>query len=140
MNPPNIMHLNPSKCKIMGVCLFRVQPVLPVFTIDGEPLNSVFSHKVLGLTLQTDLHWNAHVDSIDPKAAKQLYILHILRCSNMSTTDHVPVNVTLIRPLFDYGCIVWHFFLPLCLIDRLKSIQKRALRVISFLTTPMCHL
>ena len=123
----NNMRLNPSKCKIMRMCFFREQPVLPVFTIDGKPLDSVFSHKVLGLTLQSDLRWNAHVDSIVPKAAKRLYILRILRCSNVSTTDLVTVYVTLIRPLLEYGCIVWHFSLPLCLSDRLESIQKRAL-------------
>ena len=47
----NNMRLNPSKCKIMRMCFFREQPVLPVFTIDGKPLGSVFPHKVLGLTL-----------------------------------------------------------------------------------------
>ena len=36
----------------------------------------------------------------------------------------------LIRPLLEYGCIVWHFSLPLCLSDRLESVQKRALRLI----------
>ena len=126
----NNMRLNLSKCKIMHMCFFREQPVLPVFTIDGKPLDSVFSHKVLGSTLQSDLHWNAHVDSIVPKAAKRLYILCILRCSNVSTTDLVTVYVTLIRPLLEYGCIVWHFSLPLCVSDRFESIQKRALRII----------
>ena len=48
----------------------------------------------------------------------------------VSTTDLVTVYVTLVRPLLEYGCIVWHFSLPLCLSDRLESIQKRALRII----------
>ncbi|KAK2549462.1 hypothetical protein P5673_029993 [Acropora cervicornis] len=103
----NNMRLNPSKCKIMRMCFFREQPVLPVFTIDGKPFDSVFYHKVLGLTLRSDLRWNAHVDSIVPKAAKRLYILRILRCANVTTTDLVTVYVTLIRPLLEYGCIVW---------------------------------
>ena len=111
--------------------LFKKEPLgLLVLPIDGKPVDSVFSHKVLGLTLQADLRWNAHVDSIVPKAAKRLYILRILRCSNVSTTDLVTVYVTLIRPRPEYGCIVWHFSLPLCLSNRLESIQKRALRII----------
>ena len=126
----NNMCLNPSKCKIMCMCFLSEQPVLPVFTIDGKPLDSVFSHKVLGLTLQSDLRWNAHVDSIVPKAAKRLYIPRILRCSDVSTTNLVTVYVPLIRPLLENGCIVWHFSLPLCLSDRLESIQKRALTII----------
>ena len=45
----------------------------------------------------------------------------------------------LIRPLLEYGCIVWHFSLPLCLSDRLESIKKKPLGL-SFLTTPMRQL
>ena len=48
----------------------------------------------------------------------------------MSTTNLVTVYVTLIRPVLEYGCIVWHFSLPLCLSDRLESIRKRPLRII----------
>ena len=88
---------------------------------------TVLSRKVLGLTIQSDLRWNAHVDFIVPKAAKRLYILRILRCSNVTTTDLVTVYVTLITPLLEYGCIVWHFSVPLCLSDRLESIKKRVL-------------
>ena len=114
----------------MRTCFFREQPVLPVFTIDGKSLDSVFSHKVLGLTLQLNLRRNTHVDFIVPKAAKRLYTLSILRCSNVCTTDLVTGYATLIRPLLEYGCIVWHFSLPLCVRNRLESIQKRALRII----------
>ena len=67
----------------MRMCFFREQPVLSVFTIDGKPLDSVFSHKVLGLILQSDLRRNAHVDSIVPKAAKRLYILRILNLPSL---------------------------------------------------------
>ena len=87
----NNMRLSTSNCKIMRMCFFREQSVLPVFTINGKPLDSVSSHKVLDLTLQSDLRWNAHVDSIVPKAVKRLYILRILRCSDVSTTDLVTV-------------------------------------------------
>ena len=83
----------------MCMCFFHEWPVLPVFTINGNPLDSVSSHKVLGLTLQSDLRWNAHVDSIVPKAAKRLNILHILRCCNVSTTDLAAV-VSLSMDLF----------------------------------------
>ena len=124
------MRLNPSKCKIMRMCFFCEQPILPVFAINGRPVDSVSSRKVLGLTLQSDLRWNSHVDCIVPKAAKRLYILHILRCSDMSTTDLITVYVTIIRPLLEYGRIVWHFSLPLCLSDKLESVQKIALRII----------
>ena len=132
----NNMRLNLSKCKIMRMCFFREQPVLPVLTIDGKPLDSVFSHKFLGSTLQSDLRWNAHVDSIVPKAAKRLYILRILRCSNVSITDLVTVYVTLIRPLLEYLGELFGTspFLYVLVIG--WSIFKKEPLGLSFLTTP----
>ena len=38
----NNMRPNPSKCKIMRMCFFCEQSVLPVFTIDAKPLDSIF--------------------------------------------------------------------------------------------------
>ena len=126
----NNMLLNPKKCKVMTICYFREKPVLPVFTINGTELDSVLSHKVLGLTLQSDLRWNVHIESIISKACKRLYILRVLRRSGVSVTDLTTVYVTLIRSLLEYGCLVWHSSLPACLSDKLEYIQKRALRII----------
>ena len=116
----NNMRLNPKKCKVMSICYFQEKPVFPVFTINGVELDSVLSHKVLGLTLQSDLRCNVHIESVESKACKRLYILRVLRCSGIDVTDLITVYVTLIRSLLEYGCLVWHSSLPACLSDKLK--------------------
>jgi hypothetical protein len=49
------MKLNAKKCKELQVCFFREKPRLPALTINGQALETVFSHKVLGLIIQHDL-------------------------------------------------------------------------------------
>ena len=75
----------------MSICYFREKPVFPVFTFSGVELDSVLSHKVLGLALQSDLRWNVHIESIVSKACKRLYILHVLRRSGVEVTDLITV-------------------------------------------------
>ena len=133
------MRLYPSKYKIMRMCFFREQPVLPVFTIDGKPLDSVFSHKVLGLTLQSDLRWNAHVDSILPKAAKRLYILRILRCSNVAQPILLLFMSLSLDLFLNMGVLFGTSpFLYVLVIG--WSLFKKEPLGLSFLTTPMRQL
>ena len=68
----NYMKLNPKKCKELRVNFQRVLPDLAQLTIDGTSLETVNSHKLLGLRIQNDLKWNEHVDIITKKAAKRL--------------------------------------------------------------------
>ena len=124
------MRLNPKKYKAMSICYFWEKPVFPVFTINGVELDSVLSHKVLGLTLQSDLRCNVHIESVESKACKRLYILHVLRRSGVDVTDLITVYATLIRSLLEYGCLLFHSSLPACLSDKLEFIQKRTLKII----------
>ena len=50
---------------------------LPQLTIDGTPLETISSRKLLGLHIQNDLKWNEHVDTITKKAAGRLYVIRI---------------------------------------------------------------
>ena len=46
--------------------------------IGEQIIETVQSHKVLGLTIQSNLKWNEHFNSIVTKASKRLYIIRIL--------------------------------------------------------------
>ena len=51
-------------------------PDLPQLAIDRIPLETISSHKLLGLQIQDDLlKWIEHVDIITKKAARRLYII-----------------------------------------------------------------
>ena len=61
--------------------------------------------------------WNMLVDSIVKKAAKRVYMLYQL-------------YISVVRPVLEYACPVWHTNLPKYLSDNIEMIQKRALKSI----------
>ena len=73
--------------------------------------------------IQNNLNWWEHVTKIVKKAGKRLYMLSDTKA--LST-----VYITVIRPLLEYACQVWHFNIPEYLSDDIERVQKRALRII----------
>ena len=86
--------------------------------------------KLLGVTLSNDLTWNRHVDCIVKKAAKRVYMLYQLKRAGISQLDLVTVYISVVRPVLEYACPVWHTNLPKYLSDSIELIQNRALKFI----------
>ena len=126
----NFIKLNSMKCKEMRVCFLRKTPELSSLVINGQILELVHSHKVLGLIIQSNLKWNNHINSVVSKASKRLYILRVLRRSGIPTEDLVTLYYALVRSVLEYCCVVWHHALPSYLAGELERVQKRALRII----------
>ena len=110
--------------------LQRQKPRLPALTIDGQALEIVSSHKVLGLIIQSDLKWSEHITSVVAKASKRLHFLRVLRRGGAPATDLISVYVDLIRSILECCCVEWHYALTNYLSDQLEKVQKRALRII----------
>ena len=64
---------------------------------------------ILGLTVQENMKWNEHIHYIVKKAGKRLYMLRLLKKSNASTDTLITVYITIIRPVLEYACQVWHY-------------------------------
>ena len=78
-------------------------------------LETVRSHKVLGLVIQDNLKWNENPRMIVSKASKRLHIIRVLRRGGVSATDLLVIyvgNVALVRSVREYCCVVWHNALP----------------------------
>ena len=106
-------------------------PQLRSLTIDGHPVETVRSHKVLGLTIQNNLKWDEHIHEIVSKASKRLHILWVLRRSGIPPADLLTVYIVLIRLILEYSCEVWHNSISCYLSDKLEKIQKRAMRIVT---------
>ena len=84
--------------------------------------------------MSNDLTWNRHVDTIVQKASKRIFMLYQLKRSGISEVssryqaDMVTIYLTVLRPIVEYACPVWHTNLPMYLSDSIEMIQKRALR------------
>ena len=98
--------------------------------IDGIDVEQVDHAKLLGVTISHDLSWNKHVENIVKKAGKRLYMMYQLKRAGISQSDLVTVYLSVVRPVLEYACPVWHTNLQQYLSDNIETIQKRALRCI----------
>ena len=79
------------------------------------------------------LTWNDHVDHIVRKASKRLYMLYQLKRAGIAQHDLVRVYVSVIRPVLEYACPVWHTGFPNYLTQSIayeKWSKKRALQCV----------
>ena len=124
----NDMRINATKTKEMVICFCRNDDhvaSIPRIVIDNNDIARVTQAKVLGVTLSSDLTWNAHVD-----ARKRVFTIYQLKRAGIRQCDLLRVYVSVIRPVLEYACPVWHTSLPMYLSDNIETIQKRCLRTI----------
>ena len=124
------MKLNAKKCKELRVCFLKEPPQLLPLTIDSYVLETVRSHKVLGLIIQDNLKWDEQIRSIVIKASKRLHILRVLFRGGVPPADLTNIYYALIRSILEYCCEVWNYAIPRYLSDELERVQKRAMRII----------
>jgi hypothetical protein len=102
---------------------------LPALSIGGHTIQRVNSFKLLGIIISDDLRWEAHISAICSKVNSRLYFLKQLRRAGLSTADLRCYYTTVVRPVMEYACVVWHHGLTKAQSDRLEALQKRAIRI-----------
>ena len=107
-----------------------VDHVPSALAIDTKVLESINAPKVLGVTIQSNLKWDLHINEVVAKASKRLHILCVLKRGGVPPADLLKVYFALIRSVLEYCCPVWHNALPVKLSDSIDRVQKRALRII----------
>ena len=80
--------------------------------MNGNYIERVSQAMVLGVTISSDLSWNAHVDEIISKARKRVYMIYQLKRAGINQNDLIRIYVSVIRPVVEYACPVWHTNLP----------------------------
>ena len=129
----NDMRINTSKTKEMVICFCKDRTYvesLPYIDINGTDIERVTQAKVVGVTISSDLSWNAHVDEIVAKTRKRVYMIYQLKRAGNNQIDLVRIYVSVIRPVVEYACPVWHTNLPKYLSDNIEIIKKRCLKAI----------
>ena len=71
----NRVKLNIDKCEELRISFASISCEFPPVAIGGEHIKVVSDAKLLGLTISSDLTWNAHITEVIKKAAKRLYFL-----------------------------------------------------------------
>jgi len=86
--------------------------------------------KLLGVYINRSLKWDEHFRSICNKAASRIHFLKQLKRSSVGPDDLFYSCATVIRPVFEYACPVWHSGLIVEHRNRIEAIQKRVFRII----------
>jgi len=97
------MIISHSKSKEMILGSLAKQSV-PCLTVQSDVVECVALFKLLGVTLSSDLSWEAHVNIICAKVAPRLYCLKQLRCAALSSNDLSYFYLTVMRPVLECGC------------------------------------
>ena len=90
----NDIRINTNKTKEMVTCFCKDRAYvesLPYIDINGTDIERVTQAKVLGVTISSDLSWNAHVDEIVAKAVKRVYMIYQLKRAGISQIDLVRI-------------------------------------------------
>ena len=104
----NNMKLNENKTKEMYISFKQNPAPVPPLIINSNAVERVHSFKILGVWLSDDLSWKSHVNHMHSRATPRLYYLRQLRRCGLSQCDLLAYYRTLIRPILEYACPVWH--------------------------------
>ena len=124
------MILNAKTCKELRICFLKETPNLSPLTMDGHVLETVRSHKVLGIIIQSNLKWDERILSTVTKASKRLYALRVLGRGGVPPADLIKVYYALIRSILECCREQWNYAITQYRSDKLEKVQKRAMRII----------
>ena len=105
------------------------------FNLNKQNIKHEKNPKLLGIIFDEKLCFDNHVEKIREKCLKRLNIIKIISHKSWKLTERTKTNIyrALIGSIIDYS-----FFTESCLSDsvlnRLQTIQNRAIRIISLLT------
>ena len=107
------------------------QDFLPLVEVDGQLLPVVSQSKVLGIILQNSLKWNSHVENICERARKKFFIL--INMINLKLDYQIILDIYLkeIRPILEYGAVIFHSGLTQVLSNDIETIQRNILKILS---------
>ena len=123
------MNINAKKTKEMVLGPLCKNPP-SALQLAGQSIECVQSFKLLGVAVNNKLTWNENISIVCSKASKRLHFLKLLKRSGLSADDLLYYYSAVIRPVLEYGCVIWHSSLTKEQTHHLDAIQRRAERII----------
>jgi hypothetical protein len=95
----------------------------------GKNIETVLSHKHLGMTFSSDLSWNEHIEKVINSCSKYLNILKFLKYkADRKTLDCI--YTSFIRSKLEYGSVLFAGA-PNNLLNKLDRLELEAIRIIT---------
>ena len=123
-----LMHFHPDKCNLISITQKR-KPIHFTYKLHDHPLAKVEHSKYLGITLQSNLKWNKHINSITNKANQTLgFLKRNLKIKSSDVKSHA--YKALVRPKLEYASAVWDPHTR-TQINQIEKVQRRAARYVT---------
>ena len=132
------MQINTYKTKEMILGPLTSINLPPLLTLSGA-IERVSTFKLLGIHLDTNLSWSAHINIITSKASKRLYFLKQLKTAGVLYKQLLHFYTAVIRPVLEYAAPAWHHLINRTSAQHLESVQKRAIHIILNFTRGMSY-
>jgi hypothetical protein len=127
----NKMTFHPDKCKVLSVAKNRYEPVLPfqvfIYNLGGTLLDYTSSEKDLGVIVNATLTTDDQCAKIYSTMNQKLGMLKRVCYFTKNPNQKRSLYLAIVRSQLNHCCVVWR---PTSesKIDRLESIQKRAVK------------
>ena len=122
-----LVSFNPTKTEAMLFSRKLNRPHHPLIFMQTHQITEVDSHKHLGLYLSNDCTWHKHINYITEKAWTRINIMRRLKFK-LDRKSLEQIYLVFIRPLLEYGDIIWDNCLQ-SEKQELKKIQIEAARI-----------
>ena len=123
----NLLSLNVKKTNYILFANKRL-PNIDIF-INKQAIARVYETKFLGVIIQYNLKWHAHINLIQNKISKTVGIMSKIK--SILATPHLRILYQrLIEPYLTYSCIIWASSEKNTHLEVLHKLQKRAVRII----------
>ena len=101
-----LVTFNPSKNESLLISRKINKSIHPPLYMQNVQIQEVSSHKHLGLYFSNDCSWHPHIDNIKQKAWFRIHIMRKLKF-NLDRKSLETIYLTFIRPLLEYGDVIW---------------------------------
>ena len=109
-----------------------------LFLTSSGVTERVSTFQLLGIHLDTNLSWSAHINNITSKASKPLYFLKQLKRAGVPYKQLLNFYTAVIRPV-EYAAPAWQHLINRTQAQHLESVQKRAIYIIFNFTRRMSY-
>ena len=124
-----LVKFNPAKTKTLTFTRKRNLVDYPDLHFGDTPVSLVQTHKHLGVTFQPDLAWGTHLEEKITKATSMLNMLKPFKY-RLSRKALELIYFTFIRPVLDYGDILWSNC-GITLMESVEDVQLLAARIVT---------
>ena len=120
------MEFNPKKCKVLRITN-KVKPIVCDYFINNEKIETINKASYLGLTINKNLNWKDHVNTIVSKATN---VRHFLQRNLQSCLKETKLECykIFIRPTLEYASSVWSPHNNTTLSSKIEMVQQKACR------------